>query len=185
MGISILVKRHIYIETGPCLKMFEKLWVSCTVCNNGNNDPAVRALFASHDDVIKWKHFARYWPFLRGIRQSAVNSPHKGQWRGALLFSLICAWINGWINNREAGNLRCHRAHYDVTVMAPSVRRRIMNPRPSLRSGFDFIMGPRPSNNARASPVIIPGYVSQQWIRLWFGIKRETNRPMKQWWTGA
>ena len=51
-----------------------------------------------HDDVIKWKHFPRYWPFVRGIHRSPVNSPHKGQWRGALIFSLICAWINGWIN---------------------------------------------------------------------------------------
>ena len=71
----------------------------------------------AHDDVIKWKHFPRYWPFVRGIHRSPVNSPHKGQWRGALMFSLICAWINGWVNNREAGDLRRHRAHYDVTVM--------------------------------------------------------------------
>ena len=72
---------------------------------------------ASHDDVIKWKHFPRYLPFLRGIHRSPVNSPHKGQWRGALMFSLICAQINGWENNREAGDLRRHRAHYDVIVM--------------------------------------------------------------------
>ena len=52
-----------------------------------------------HDDVIKWKHFPRYWPFVWGIHQSPVNSPHKGQWRGALMFSLICAWINVWVNN--------------------------------------------------------------------------------------
>ena len=70
-----------------------------------------------HDDVIKWKHFPRNWPFVRGIHQSPVNFPHKGQWRGALMFSLICVWINDWVNNREAGNLRRHRAHYDVTVM--------------------------------------------------------------------
>ena len=44
-----------------------------------------------HDDVIKWKHFPRYWPFVRGIHRSSVNYPHKGQWHGALLFSLICA----------------------------------------------------------------------------------------------
>ena len=44
-----------------------------------------------HDDVIKWKHFPRYWPFLRGIHRSPVNSPHKDQWRGALMFSMICA----------------------------------------------------------------------------------------------
>ena len=59
----------------------------------------------------------RYWPFVRGIHRSPVNSPHKGQWRGALMFSLICVWINGWVNNREAGDLRRYRAHYDLTVM--------------------------------------------------------------------
>ena len=47
----------------------------------------------------------------------AGNSLHKGQWRGAFMFSLICAWINLWVNNREAGDLRRHRAHYDVIVM--------------------------------------------------------------------
>ena len=70
-----------------------------------------------HDDVIKWKHFPRYWPFVRGLHRSPVNSPHKGQWRGTLMFSLIFAWINGWVNNREAGDLRRHRAHDDVTLM--------------------------------------------------------------------
>ena len=70
-----------------------------------------------HDDVIKWKHFPRYWPFEQGIHRSPVNSPHKGQWRGALMFTLICARINGWVNNREAGDLRRHRAYYDVIVM--------------------------------------------------------------------
>ena len=49
--------------------------------------------------------------------QNSQHSPHKGQWRGALMFSSICAWINGWVNNGEAGDLRRIRAHYDVTVM--------------------------------------------------------------------
>ena len=71
----------------------------------------------THDDVIKWKHFPRYWPFARGIHRSPVNSPHKGQWRGALVFSLICVWIIGWVNNREAGYLRRYRVHYDVIIM--------------------------------------------------------------------
>ena len=70
-----------------------------------------------HDDVIKWKGFPRYWSFVRGIHRSPVNTPHKGQWRGDLMFSLICAWINDWVNTHEAGDLRCHRAHYDVTVV--------------------------------------------------------------------
>ena len=76
-----------------------------------------RLILNSHDDVIKWKHFPRYWPFVRGIHRSPVKSHHKGQWRGALIFSLSCAWRNGWVNNHAAGDLRRHRAHYDVTVM--------------------------------------------------------------------
>ena len=72
---------------------------------------------SAHDDVIKGKHFPRYWSFVRGIHRWPVNSPHKGQRRGALVFSLIYAWMNGWINNRETGDLRRHRAYYDVTVM--------------------------------------------------------------------
>ena len=71
----------------------------------------------SRDDVIKWKRFPRYWPFVRGIPRSLVNSPQKGLWRGALMYPLICVWINGWVNNREAGDLRRYGAHYDVTVM--------------------------------------------------------------------
>ena len=74
-------------------------------------------IYQVHDDVIKWKHFPRYWPFVRRIHRSPVNSPHKGQWRGALMFSLICVWINDWVNNGEAGDLRRYRIHYDVTVM--------------------------------------------------------------------
>ena len=63
-------------------------------------------ILSGHYDVIKWKHFLRYWPFVRGIHRSPVNSAHKGQWRGALMFPLICVWINGWVTNREAGDLR-------------------------------------------------------------------------------
>ena len=74
-----------------------------------------------HDDIIKWKHFARYWPFVRGIQRSTVNAPHEGQWRGALMFCLICARINGWVNNREAGDLRCHQTHYDSIVLWKNV----------------------------------------------------------------
>ena len=70
-----------------------------------------------HDDVIKWKHFPCYWPFVRGIHRSLVNSPHKGQWRGALMFSLIWAWTSGWVSNCEAGDWRHRGAHYDIIIM--------------------------------------------------------------------
>ena len=81
---------------------------------------------AVHDDVITWKHFPRYWPFVGGIHRSQGHPPppppphthtHKRQRRVALMFSLICAWINLCINNRDAGDLRRNRAHYDVTEM--------------------------------------------------------------------
>ena len=68
-----------------------------------------------------WRHqmetFSALLAICAGISPVPVNSPHKGQWRGALMFSLICVWINGWVNNSEAGDLRRYRAHYDVTVM--------------------------------------------------------------------
>ena len=74
-----------------------------------------------HDGIIKWKHCPHYWPFVWGIHRSPVNSPHKGLWCGAVMFSLICAWINGRANNREAGDLRRHRTHYDVTVICTAM----------------------------------------------------------------
>ena len=74
-------------------------------------------LILYHDDVISWKHFPCYWPFVRGIHRTPVNHPHKGQWRGALVFFFICAWMNGWVNNREAGDLTRHCAYYDGTII--------------------------------------------------------------------
>ena len=69
------------------------------------------------DDVIKWKHFPAYLALCAGNSPVPVNSPRKGQWRRTSMFSLICIWINDWINNREAGDLRRHRGHYDVNVI--------------------------------------------------------------------
>ena len=77
----------------------------------------INMVYTLQDDVIKWKHFPRYWPFVWGIHWWPVNSPHKGQWHGALMLSLILDWINGWVDNREAGDLRCHHAHFDIIVM--------------------------------------------------------------------
>ena len=71
----------------------------------------------AHDDVIKWKPLPRHWPFVRGIHRSPVNSPHKGQWHGALMFALICVWTNVWVNNRKDGDLRYHCTQHYVIVM--------------------------------------------------------------------
>ena len=69
--------------------------------------------FDSYGDAIKWTHFPRCWPFVGEIHRSPVDSRQKGQWRGALMFSLIGARIN----SRDAGDLRRDRVHYDVSVM--------------------------------------------------------------------
>ena len=65
-----------------------------------------------------WRHQMETFSALLAIHRSPVYSPHIGQWRGALMFSLICVRINGLVNNGEAGDLRRHRAHYDVNVMS-------------------------------------------------------------------
>ena len=69
------------------------------------------------DDVIKWKHFPLDWLLVREVHRWPANTSHKGQWRGALMFSLICAWINCWVITGEAIDLRRHRTHYEITLM--------------------------------------------------------------------
>ena len=108
------------------------LWKKCThsVCwpNNSSGQGVIRLateLFPRwkmmypllYADVIKWKHVSRDWPLVLGIHRSAVNSPTKVS--DAKLWCVLWSapWINGCVNNREAGNLRHHRAHYDVIVM--------------------------------------------------------------------
>ena len=92
-----------------------------------------------------WRHQMETYSALLALCEgnSPVNSPHKGQWRGALMFSLICAQTNGWVNNRDAGDLRRHRAHHDVTVMSAHHNRllsiRYLGPYSSefeLKSGY-------------------------------------------------
>ena len=71
-----------------------------------------------------WRHqmetFSAQLAVCAGNSPGPVNSPQKGQWRGALMVSLICVSINGWVNNREAGDLRRNRGHYDVILMSKS-----------------------------------------------------------------
>ena len=118
-SVSIWWRHYGYQTDNSRIMLCFKIINNRSVCWN----PAVRKSAAStvdllHDDVIKWKHFPRYWPFLRGIHRSHVVSPNKGKWRGALMFPLICAWTNSWANNVDAGDLRHHLTHYDVTVMS-------------------------------------------------------------------
>ena len=135
-----------------------------------------------HDDVIKWKHFPRYWSFVRGIHRSPVNSPHKGQWRGALMFTLICVWINGCVNNGEAGDLRRYCAHYGVTVMLfPLFRSRSFHFDHPRSSGFASSPHSRTHRSHDLGPPTFPPaelvdldqvsrYEDQKWLQrmTWF-----------------
>ena len=77
-----------------------------------------------------WRHqmetVSALLAFCAGSQRCPVNSPHKGQWRGALKFSLFCDWMSSCVNNREAGDLRRHHAHYDVSVMASMIQIQIL-----------------------------------------------------------
>ena len=93
MSMAILmVAHHFWLIWDMWLKLFNGCFVGI------------------HDDVIKWKHFLHYRPFVQEINWSPVNSPHKGQWRGALMFPWICAWMRLVI-------LRCHCTHCEVIIM--------------------------------------------------------------------
>ena len=92
------------------------------------------SLFLLRSDVCRPKNWSD-WVFLRSWWRHQVETfsalldlcegnpsvtggfPSQSQWRGALMFSLIYVWTNGWTNNRDTGDLRCHRAHYDVIVI--------------------------------------------------------------------
>ena len=121
--------------------------------------------------------FSRNWPFVREIHWSPVDSSHKDQWRGAPMFSLIYAWTNGWANNRNAGDLRRHRNHYDVTVMyhwfltatrqlyewlSPSVRP-YLRPSVCLWHIFHYV------------PVIVSSWNYYQWQK-WCPCKRSWSK---------
>ena len=121
-GIPIIKMRRSYLYNGYPIHRKDGLYIKAgssmrtiPASNVPMNWPS--DICVIHYDVIKWEHLPRYWPFVRGIHRSPVNSPHKGQWRGALMFSSICTRVNGWVNNGEAGDLRRHRAHYDVILM--------------------------------------------------------------------
>ena len=70
-----------------------------------------------------------------------TGDPHKGQWRGALMFSLICAWINGWVNTRGAGDFRRHRAHNDVIVMVVGRHRTSSQSPFSIKRRYFYVWG--------------------------------------------
>ena len=118
---SVSNHRHLYCFLNRLFRRRSKKtsMLPVTVLRKGNS-PVTGEFRAqkAHDDVTKWKPLSRYWPFVREIHRSPVNSPHKGQWRGALALSLICAWINCWANHSCGWWMRRHCSHHDATAMS-------------------------------------------------------------------
>ena len=81
------------------------------------HNPCQVYIFFHHDDINKWKHFRFTGPLWGESISHRWIPVTRGQWHGALLFYLICAWTNGWENDRDVSDLRRHGAHYDVTVV--------------------------------------------------------------------
>ena len=108
------IKLQRYILVYRSYSRVDLVFISWTALQHGKQTPK----------YPWWRHqmetFSALLAFCAGNSPVPVNSPHKGQWRGALMFSLICARINDWVNNREAGDLRRHRGHYDVNVISLS-----------------------------------------------------------------
>ena len=67
-----------------------------------------------HCNVWDLSERLSYWELIENISRKFT---YNGQWCRASMFSLIYTWTNGWLNNQDAGDLRCYHAHYDVTVM--------------------------------------------------------------------
>ena len=123
-----------------------------------------------HDDVTKWKHFPCYWPFVRGIHRSPVNSPRKVQWHGALMFPLICAWINGWVDNHEVGDRRRYHTYYDFSVMI-SLKLFPKGPISNISSLVQIMAWCCPGDKPLSEPTMVslPTHIcinQPQWIKL-------------------
>ena len=107
-GMSLSTRQDVPAGTRPCGEgMWQGMYRMLAVCQ-AIVVAFLGITFSCYRDT--WKHFSRYWPFVRGIHRSPVTSPHKGQWRGVLTFYLICAWIKGWVKWFEtpSRSLWCH-----------------------------------------------------------------------------
>ena len=131
----------------------------------------------NYDDVIKWKHFPRYWPFVWGIHRSAVNFPHKGQWRGPLIFfcdqhmnkRLSIQSFDWWFETPSRSLWR----HYNVWLSRSFIRRwtgylrHLSGVRTAVRT--QLFLGSNPTwyrRGVNQSQAIGVNGVTVWWIRL-------------------
>ena len=121
---------HGHLST-PCFKEFLKKWMllySYTIFRfivywpiNDRSRFVIYSMGENIGENRRWHHQVKTCSALLAlcafVHRWLVNSPHKGQWGGALIFSLICTWTNDWANNRDVGDLRRHHPHYVVIVI--------------------------------------------------------------------
>ena len=106
------VRCHIYAS--PCLSgsyhEYESHWWVTFITNRKKISGSMNIKINNqyHYDVIKWKHFPRYWTFVRGIHQSQLDSPHKRPITRAFGFPLLIVWTDGWTNTRLTDDSRHH-----------------------------------------------------------------------------
>ena len=69
-----------------------------------------------HDDVIKWKHVPRYWPFVRGFHRSPVPRSFDVSLDLRLNKQLSRQWCGWWFETPSRPSLR----HCNVVRMTGS-----------------------------------------------------------------
>ena len=130
----LFLKKEVWYPAGKMTDL-QIITHEAEICSTNSlrpGDPYASVNWVVYDSGIAWwRHrmetFSALLALCAGNSPVPVNSPHKGQWRRALMFSLICARINYWVINREAGDLRRHRGHYDANVMCCSVSSYYLN----------------------------------------------------------
>ena len=144
-----------------CVTNFSYVFLRCLKTkNNGTcllND-WIRKGRLPHDDVIKWKHVPLYWSLVSG---EPVKSLYKGQWHGALIFSLICSRTNDWVNTPDAGDFRRHCAHYDVSLatMYPVPYFKVKSPQNISRRSGVGLLHPRAPDATWATGIGLAGRI--------------------------
>ena len=112
----------VFLWSTPIKAWAKQSFRECVRPHTYINTPGQHGFSRANQHSSLWRHqmatFPRYWSFVKWIHWSPVDSPHKSQGHGALMFPLICAWTNAWTNYPDAGDLRRHQAHYDVTLMS-------------------------------------------------------------------
>ena len=117
-GLYVIVITQVSREPSV---FFNEIWIVSSQTSRDRRTWREAAMFMENHQALVlsswWRHQMETFSALLALHRLPMISPHKGQWRGVLMLSLICAWIDGWVNNREAGDLGRHRAPYDVTVV--------------------------------------------------------------------